>query len=338
METSWPAYKIASARLQPDVCFMKALIDLWRYLQIWFVSRGRRGRWKRTRGASSAGCYRTEARLPLWDSRRGVEENFPESIQTALCIQAAGERWWQERTCKHSSSVRTPQAALVSVPRPCRGFISGRTFDAWRRSTRLNSPRTADIPQTLRLMNYVCSITIERAEFLSRGTYNWYSGYRRHSRACIMQACTSVTVVASEIPHRAPKTCWLQSWFPVARRRQHFRARSGRNLWISNHPGTQTSTAKSIFTLSLFKTGRRGAWFQSLRCWVLGPGLVLSTATVSFSRHKLSSKTIWRSVNKERIMSRGTVLISCSGGQEVNMQEYRLKAIFSLRFGSWWWT
>lgn len=123
--------------------------------------------------------------------------------------------WRQERTCKHSSSVRTPEAALVSVPRPCRDFISGRTFDAWRRSTRLNSLRTADIPQTLRLMNYARSITIERAEFLSRGTYNRYSRYQRHSCTCIMHACTSVTVVASEIPHHAPKTCWLQSRSPL---------------------------------------------------------------------------------------------------------------------------
>lgn len=33
----------------------------------------------------------TEARLRLRDGRRGVEENFPESIQTALCSPAAGE-------------------------------------------------------------------------------------------------------------------------------------------------------------------------------------------------------------------------------------------------------
>lgn len=71
---------------------------------------------------------------------------FPRVNTNSVVHPSCWGRWRQEGTCKHSSSVRTPEAALVSVPRPCRDFISGSTFDAWRRSTRLNSPPTGRHP------------------------------------------------------------------------------------------------------------------------------------------------------------------------------------------------
>lgn len=89
VKKNWPVYKIASAKLQAEVCFMKAVIDLRRYLKIWFVNRGSRGHSRRTWGASSAGCYQprllpalrepppavcgTVARLCWQYGRNGVE-------------------------------------------------------------------------------------------------------------------------------------------------------------------------------------------------------------------------------------------------------------------------
>lgn len=121
----------------------------------------------------------------------GSGRYFPESIQTLFCSPAARRGGGGKRTCKHSSSARTPEAALVSLSRPCRDLISGRTFDAWRRSTRLNSFRTAGIPQTFRLMNYVRSIKMERAEVLSRETCNCYSRYDFSINICATP-CTCI--------------------------------------------------------------------------------------------------------------------------------------------------
>lgn len=167
---------------------MKAVIDLRRCLQIWFVKGDRRGHWRRTWGASSAACYPTASVSPVLRKPPPAVCGIggPSFVDS---MGVAGGWWWWRRwwwggwLCRISPSQYKQCSAAQWLSKMVVGSTHAYTAALSERPRLLSSRSLAhveilhqdarlihgDVPRDLthvrstscRLQNYVCAIKTE---------------------------------------------------------------------------------------------------------------------------------------------------------------------------------